>query len=510
LAACVFSGRPAASSEGLPPGESRLGINLAGPADWNTELPFVDVFRLSRRWISQRKGEPWGKGPALDLDANGWVKRLEPDCWAETLLCTIEGGHYPTGPYVCLYEGDGQIDFGSAREVSREPGRIVIEPEGRGAFFLRLRRTNPENPVRAIRVLMPGFEKTYRENPWHPAFLARWRHFNTIRFMDWMLTNGSKVRRWSDRPTPDHATFTERGVPLELMIDLCNRLGANPWFCMPHEADDDYVRQFARQVRRDLKPGLNVYVEYSNEIWNSIFAQTRYANEQGQKRGFGEKPWEAGWRYSAARSVEMFALWEEAFGGRDRLVRVIASQAAVPYIAEQKLSFRDAFRHCDALAIAPYMSFNVPAKSDRGRSDRLDADAVSQWTVEQVLDHVEHRALPECIRWMHDNKKVADKYRVKLVAYEAGQHLVGVGGGENNQRLTDLFMAANRHPRMGRLYTQYLDAWRDAGGDLCAVFSSVGRFSKWGSWGLLEYYDDDTPKFRAVMQWNEANPRRRP
>jgi hypothetical protein len=491
----------------IVPAQSRLGINLAGPSDWNTELPFVDVFRLARHWISQRKGEPWGKGPKLELDANGWVKRLEPDCWAETLLCTIEGGHYPTGQYVCLYEGDGQIDFGSAREVSRGPGRIVFEPGGQGAFFLRIRQTNPENHVRNIRVIMPGFEKTCRDNPWHPAFLARWRQFNTFRFMDWMLTNGSKVRRWADRPMPEYFTCTERGVPLELMIGLCNRLGVNPWFCMPHEADDDYVRQFAQQVKRELKPGLKVYIEYSNEIWNSIFQQTRYANDQGLKLGFGEKPWEAGWRYSAFRSVQMFAIWEEVFGGRERLVRVIASQAAVPYIAEQKLSFRDAFKHCDALGIAPYMSFNIPAKSDRGRSDRLDADTVSRWTVDQVLDHVENRSVPECIRWIQDNKKVADKYKVKLVAYEAGQHLVGVGGGENNEKLTKLLMAANRHPRMGQFYTRYLDAWRDADGDLCGIFSSVGRFSKWGSWGLLEYYDDDTPKFQAVLRWNGANPR---
>lgn len=115
--------------------------------------------------------------------------------------------------------------------------------------------------------------------------------------------------------------------------------------------------------------------------------------------------------------------------------------------------------------------------------------------------------LPECVRWIKDNKKVADKYKMKLVAYEAGQHLVGVGGGENNEKLTSLLMAANRHPRMGQFYTRYLDAWRDAGGDLCGIFSSVGKFSKWGSWGLLEYYDDDTPKFQAVLRWNAANPR---
>jgi len=79
------------------PQQSRLGINLAGLSDWNTELPFVDVFHLARAWISQRQGEKWGGGPPLELDERGWVKRLEPGCWADTLLCNIAGGHYPGG-----------------------------------------------------------------------------------------------------------------------------------------------------------------------------------------------------------------------------------------------------------------------------------------------------------------------------------------------------------------------------------------------------------------------------
>lgn len=33
-------------------------MNLSRSADRNTELPFVDVFRLSRRWVSQKKVQP--------------------------------------------------------------------------------------------------------------------------------------------------------------------------------------------------------------------------------------------------------------------------------------------------------------------------------------------------------------------------------------------------------------------------------------------------------------------
>jgi hypothetical protein len=328
--------------------------------------------------------------------------------------------------------------------------------------------------------------------------------FNTFRFMDWMHTNGSTVAAWRDRPRPESATWTPRGVPVEVMCDLCNRLKVNAWFCLPHKADDDFVRRFAGVARDRLAPSLKAYIEYSNEVWNSQFEQTRHANERGMALKLGEKPWEAGWHYSARRSVEMFKIWEEVFGGRDRLVRIIASQM-VPYVSEQKLTFEDAHQHCDALAIAPYLQFSIPAQ---GKG--LTAAAVVEWPVEKVLDHLQTKSLPDALKGIRDQMALADKYGVKLIAYEAGQHAVGVGGGENNDALTRLLHQANRHPRMGAIYTQYLDGWKAAGGGLCALFSSVSPWSKWGSWGLMEYPEEaeqDQPKLRAVRQWNRANPR---
>lgn len=498
---------PASQPQSLA-ARSRLGMNLAGPADWDTEYPFVDVARYARPWISQKKGAKWGEGPKLELDEHGWVKRLEPDCWAESPICT--SGHNPPGEYVCLYEGEGEIEFWNHKKtVSTEPGRIVFELDGTKGFFLRLKKTNPDNPLRNIRVIMPGYENSYQAHPFHPAFLERWKDFNAFRFMDWMCTNGSKISKWSDRPTPQSATYCEKGVPLEVMIDLCNRQKINPWFCMPHLADDDYVRNFAKMVKDRLDPSLKVYVEYSNEVWNSTFQQTRYAQQKGQELGLGakERPWEGGAMYHAQRSVEIFKIWEEVFGGKDRLVRVLAWQAAsgLDWTDGKLLAQKDTAKNVDALAIAPYITMCVPEKN---KNPDFTAAAVAGRTVDQVLDYAEQKALPESLGWIERQKKVADKYGIKLVAYESGQHLVGVGGGENNDALTKLFHAANRHPRMGEIYAKYLTGWKSAGGDLMCIFSSVGKYSKWGSWGLLEYCDQpssEAPKYKAVIEWNRQN-----
>ena len=283
------------------------------------------------------------------------------------------------------------------------------------------------------------------------------------------------------------------------MLDLCNRLQCAAWFCLPHLADDDYVRQFAQMVKTKLAPVLKVYVEYSNEVWNGQFVQSRWAGEQGVKLGFAQKSWEAGWRFTAYRSVQIFKIWEDVFGGTQRLVRVLPSQAANPYVSERVVEFQDAWKQADALAVAPYISCNVPKEGKR-----LSAAMVERWTVDQALDYMETNALPESIKWIQGNKRIADQYGLRLIAYEGGQHMVGVGGVENNDAITRLLHTANAHPRMGDLYRKYYAAWAKEGGDLFCYFASTGRWSKWGSWGILQHYDDDpakSPKFMATMRW---------
>jgi hypothetical protein len=486
----------------LPAAQSRLGMNLAGPADWATELPFVDVFRTSRTWVSQKKGAAWGQGPELALDEWGWVKKLEPGCFAEAMLCTIGGGHYPAGVYTVLYEGEGKLDFGKNAKVKEsKPGRILLDVDAaKGGFSVQLKETNPQNPIRNIRVIMPGCEPTWRTDPFHPAFLKRWKGFACFRFMDWMHTNGSKISKWSDRPTLQHATFSGRGVALEWMIELCNRQKIDPWFCMPHLADDDFIRRFAQLVKERLDPKLKIYIEYSNEVWNGQFVQSHYAAEQGTKLKLAGKPWEAGWHYTAVRSMEIFKIWEDVFGGHDRFVRVIPSQAGVTSVSEGILGFRDTAKHTDALAVAPYMGYSI----GRGKTADL-GEQMKDWSITQMLDHFEKTAFASSLERMRKDKAVADKYGVKLIAYEGGQHMVAfVKNQELVRKLTKTMQECNRHPRMGAMYTRYFDEWAKLGGDVFAVFSSISAWSNHGAWGLAEYYDSkpaDYPKLAATLQW---------
>ena len=105
----------------------------------------------------------------------------------------------------------------------------------------------------------------------------------------------------------------------------------------------------------------------------------------------------------------------------------------------------------------------------------------------------------------HDEKR-----GLALIAYEGGQHLTGFYGAENNQTMEQIFHAANRHLRMKQIYLDYLAGWKQAGGTMFVIFSSMGKYSKWGSWGLMEYHgqpENSAPKYQAVIEFIEKDPR---
>ncbi len=490
----------------VPASGNRLGINFYAIKDWNRDLPFVDMMKMARPWIPQRHGV-WDTGEELPLDEYGYVTRLEPGQRATTLMLTDLQGHHPTGEYVFLYEGEGEWEWsGIARLVESAPGRQVIDVQPGGGSWVQLTlvAVNPENHPRAMRFIRPGYENRYAENPYATDFLQRWGGVDTIRFMDWMLANRTDQEEWSNRPTPRHRTFHTSGVALEWMIDLCNRTQSHGWFALPHPVTDEYMREFARMVRDTLDPNLKAYYEFSNEVWNTMFAQTRWAQERGLAAGLAERPWEAGWLYYAEQSHRLFDILDEVYeGDRDRYVRVVATQAANDYIGRRKLTHRDLHTRADAISIGPYLTFNVPMQ---GRDDRPGADEVQDWTLDQVFEYLQGAPMANSKRWMERYQAIAEEFGLKLIAYEGGQHLTALDEASNNEKLVNLLADANRDPRMGDLYTEYFNHWTEVtGGNLFCHWTATGTYGRHGYWGLLEWRTQDpatSPKFQALNAWS--------
>lgn len=520
---------------GPPPANvnAALGTGLSGISDWSAEMPFVDAFKASRAWISGSTDGTWDDKRSFDLDAQGWVRSLKAKQLARTLLFWGLDDLYPAGKYVVLYDGKGTIDYWQAAKkdaAASTPGRDVVDVDpSKGGIGLTITATDGSDYLRNIRVLRPGgscqgdrfktcltdaecggaagscvsFEKTYATQPFYPTFLARTKTYSTLRFMDWMDTNGSDQQRWAERPKVDDARWTTKGVPAEIMIALANTLSADAWFNMPHKADNGYVTAFATLVHAMLNPAHKAYLEYSNEVWNGIFAQSGYAKQQGLTLGLSTNDYQAQLFYYSQRAVEIFKLWQAAFGAdKGRVVRVMGSQAASTWVSEQVLTHKNAAAETDALAIAPYFGGYLGGTSEQARVQAMSLAA--------LFSELNTVALPKSAQWVTDTAALAQTHGVDLIAYEGGQHLAGNGGVENDAAINTLFDDANRDARMGAVYAAYFAAWKSAGGKLFVHFVNCGGYSKWGRWGALEHIGQArsaAPKFDALQTFIETTPK---
>jgi hypothetical protein len=288
---------------------SSLGVGLNGIADYSTQLPFLDAFKSSRQWITQCvSGQPNCKGEwdteeynLLNLDENGWVKSLpSPEdapkyTRVSTLLLREIPNRYPSGQYIVTYEGEGAIEYnfdGKKDEAASKPGRDIINVDATqgGGIMITITATDPKktgNYIRNIKVVRSQDEQLYQSGEiFNPLFIEKIKKFRVLRFMDWMGTNGSEQKEWSNRPKPDSVSYAYRGnVPIEVMVNLANKVQEEPWFNMPHQATDEYMTNFAKMVKDSLDPKLKVYVEYSNEVWNWSFPQSHYAWNKVKRSG---------------------------------------------------------------------------------------------------------------------------------------------------------------------------------------------------------------------------------
>lgn len=370
-------------------------------------------------------------------------------------------------------------------------------------------------------------------DPWNPQFLKETSIYSCFRFMDWDATNGTLRKTWTERPqksAPDQTT-----AAYEWMIDLCNRQNADMWVCIPHPSIDrnsgdepcDYAIRLCLLVKtgvdmksvnlkpmqdrlatltaddliktggvkacEPLKPSLKLYVEYSNETWNGSFKQSHYCVEEGTalkldpkgQVGNDGKIWANGFKFHAWAALRAFRAADLVFGaGSPRVVRVLALQQGSSTQARMQLeicnskTFNPWGVKPDAFTIAPYFGRKVPGD---------DPEVVQKL----------REAMMENIKGIESVKAVAEGEKMKLIAYEGGQHVL------KNAK------AINTRPEMFDLYTQYFDQMSKYFSLFCH-YAHVGRASDKGAWGAIQRTGEplnEAHKYRALVEWRKAHPR---
>ena len=485
---------PSAQSARAP-----LGINVSGLHDWASEIPFVDVFKQSRAWVSGTAAQ-WEDTRTLDLDARGWVRSLQPGQWAKTLMFAHPAmrGHAPAGRYTVTYEGEGTLAYTPGiRVVETAPGRQVLELDATSVpLGLFITATNPTNYLRNISVRLPG---TADGAIFYQPFLESISRYKAVRFLNWITGQTARWSHatWAERPRLDDARWTVRGAPIEMIAMLANKLGVDCWFVVNHLADDDYNHRAAELLRDSLNPNLKVYLEWSDEVWNANYPVATYSREQGLALGLSTDPNQAAIRFQARRSKQVFQIWSSVFP-RERLTRVLSGQAGNPWVLTTAITFEDTRQYTDALSIAPYFMVRPPNLAQ-----------VAGMTPDQLFAYLQNTALPEARQMTTWHLDLARQQSLPLIAYEGGQHLV-TAGPYAGTAMEQLFDDVNRDPRMGPLYTSYLNDWNTlTGGALFMHLGSCAPIDHTGNarFGTIEYLGQPrstAPKYDALMRWIEG------
>ena len=514
---------------------SPLGMNTNEALEVDASLPFIDLFRLA---LPFNEARPWFTKGNVIFDKDGWPKDLNGGKAGTRFLSHIPIQALPQGEYTVLYEGEGKLRYGaSAKVVSQSPGKDIIRiapvkqpnelyPTATATLFID--ESNPRNYIRNIRIIMPGgicrnqpttyisdprrcvnnsfqsFVQHHKQITFNPAFLDFMKDFKVIRFMNMSGVTRNNISSWNDRPTKTKATWGGkegiRGVPIEVMIELANILNVDPWFNIPHNADNTFIYRFAQTVKQQLKPNLRVYVEYTNEAWNNIFVpQAEHMKQTGYKLKLDKNRDIAGSKYYSQQSVNIFKVWERVFGGKDRLIRVMGGMTTNSKLTETLLGFKNAYKHVDAVAVAPY--FHFP-------QDKMGSIKSVNDVFKELYARDNRYSIQNTLKFVEKQIQVTKGCGVDLIAYEGGQHLVHHKTHSMKEGATPFLYKANKDQRMAAAYYQLLAGWKKLGGKLFIPFSAP-RPSTWhGSWGVKEHIAESpvqAPKYRALLGFGAGN-----
>lgn len=231
------------------------GMNLGAPTDTCTDFAFIDHWQLRRRADSSpgtadQFGEHlsgtnnyavtfWPGTHSYDIITSGHIKRLGLTGLVGPQAINIAASELPQTTTVSIAR---PTSLGAQVSITGDgPVRIAIVPTELRALYDAGERINPR-------------------------FIDTIRGFSPLRMMDYNATNGHSASEGRARLDQPHQNGM---MAVEYQARICSQAGSDLWLNIRHGCDGGYVKDIVQAAHANLAPGLCIYLEYSNEIWNT-------------------------------------------------------------------------------------------------------------------------------------------------------------------------------------------------------------------------------------------------
>ena len=508
-----------------PPFSLNLGWN--SPADMSHN-PWLD-------WM--KTGMPWGiwDGPEGLISAGhtnraGDVLSVPGGGVSSYILYNLPANSGASGHYRCTWTGTGTVQVsGAAQNVTTiSANRVEFDYTANGSNFVEIRVSAvTSGPIKVSVVHQNDWAAADAGGVWRTAWLDMIRNTRVLRFKDWgRVDNYWGGTTWALR-TPETATsmMYDSGVAIEAMIDLCNLIGADPWFCLPHTVDADYVTQFATLALARLAPERHVYVEWSNKVWDGNLQQSGWHSTQAGAV-LGDSSIEGLAEFYGGKAADMAAAWRAVWTGANatRLHTVLqvwtdnhyfesfamdaprwrALQAGRPAPKSVMTEYAvhglmDGGLRYDWGSGAGNAVTGVQAWMDAGYTDSQIWDRMALACRNKADSFDEGRTLQgEVEHWTY-HKGVADAAGLNMVMYEGGTHIVTPGNRNGLARWNDLYNGFHASSQWATVFNDLIDAWYGVVGPagmvnrMCDIMKPGPNQNE----GLLRYVGDSTPQWTA-------------
>jgi hypothetical protein len=505
---------------------------------------FADVMKTSRNWMDT------SASTALTaLDANAWPQQ-------DASIVVWHGIDRMHGTYALSFTGKATVSasWGNATltnqaydaNTNQTTAKLTYNStDGSGLLltFTNTQRTNASatntgvTNVVLMRPTTVGGSQSYTTEVFNAPFIAALSSFSVLRAMDFTATNSNPVVNWSDRTRPGHASqavgnpaiaaggWQGRGGAWEYMVLLANQTGKDLWIDVPVGATDDYITKLAQLMKygsngttpytstqaNPVWPGLaagrKLYVEFSNEVWNTAgaFEQSRTNHTAAQAEvGAGGSPlnfdgetgdWNWAWRRTAKRTVDISNIFRSVWGDAAMMTQirpVFMSQlgyADGPLLQGMHL-LMNYYANPSRVAtphLPNYYIYGLGGSAYYGPGDASSVNAVFS-TMAAGFE----TALQGDANW-------ALAFGLKRIAYEGGPSFDQTGNGTTDGNLA----AAWADTRMTQVMTTQHATWNRNAGDLLMYFNLATDYQ----WGFMnDVLTPTSPKMSGIAAINAASP----
>ena len=375
--------------------------------------------------------------------------------------------------------------------------------------------------VTNVQLIRPGYQPGTTQvltSQWLNAITNyKW---SALRFMDSLGTNnyaspGSGeaypyLLQWStDRLQPDKGPLygsnhvgVHGTIPWEYVVLVAQLTHKDLWINIPVNASSDYVNNVAGLLKngnaftgnQGVPADVNIYVEYSNEMWHYGFPQGPWnlqaAKDEvaagGTNLNYDGKTDDDTIRFRriAKRTIEIGNQFKSVFSDNGTRIRPVINNANVDADVDMLQYVND--------------NYGTPNKVLYGISQTGYYTSADSSSVSAILSG-EKAASDQNATGYLKSRTIATYFGLHSLVYEGGQD------EEGDTNIANKFAAARDSGMADVVTHDLLGNWYPSGGELYMEFSEVTHYSTYGMWGATEDLSNlTTGKWNGLVQTTNA------